>query len=79
MIYIIPKNKKTKERNIADDILAQKASRIALNTQLPEYERKDAKLVKGIMGMKSHFGMGSKKKNLKKCPARTQKNERNIL
>ena len=64
MIYII--KKKTKKKLIA------------LNPQLSEYERKDAKFVTGnIMGMKSHFGMGSK--NLKKCPTRTRKNERNIL
>ena len=63
--------KKTKERNIADDILAQAASKIALDPMIPEYEKKDAKLVTGIMGMKSHFGMGSK--NLKKPSMRAKK------
>ena len=38
---------------------------------IPEYEKKDAKLVTGIMGMKSHFGMGSK--NLKKPSMRAKK------
>ncbi len=59
------KMKSTKQRNIADDILANKASEIALNPNKPDYERKDAKLVTGVMAMKSRFGMG---KNLKKCP-----------
>ena len=59
------KYQKTKDRNIADDILAHEASQIALDENKPNYERKDAKLVTGIMAMKSRFGMG---KNLKKCP-----------
>ena len=60
-----------KEKNIAHDILAQKANSITLNPQLSEYDRKYSKLVTGIMGMKSHFGMCSK--NLKKCPFRARK------
>lgn len=54
------KYKTTKERNIADDILAQEASKIALDDSQPEYVRKDARAVTGIMGLKSRFGMGSK-------------------
>ena len=46
---------------VADDILDSKASQIALNPNLPDYERKDARLVTGIMGVKSRFGMGIKK------------------
>ena len=56
------KNKTTKARNIADDILAKQASEIALDPNEPEYVRNDAKLVTGIMGLKSRFGMGLKKK-----------------
>ena len=56
------KYKNTQARNVADDILASKASQIALNPNLPDYERKDARLVAGIMGVKSRFGMGIKKK-----------------
>ena len=55
------KYKNTKARNVADDILASKASQLALNPNLPDYERKDARLVTGIMGVKSRFGMGIKK------------------
>ena len=51
------KYKNTEARNVADDILASKASQIALNPNLPDYERKDARLVTGIMGVKSRFGM----------------------
>ena len=51
------KNKSTKERNVADDILANRASQIALDPNEPNYVRKDAKLVTGIMGMKSRFGL----------------------
>lgn len=52
---------KTKDRNISDDILAKQAAEIALDPSEPEYVRKDAKLVTGIMGMKSRFGMGMSK------------------
>ena len=55
------KYKNTQARNVADDILASKASQIALNPNLPDYERKDARLVTGIMGVKSRFGMRIKK------------------
>ena len=33
-----------------------------MNPNLPDYERKDARLVTGTMGVKSRFGMGIKKK-----------------
>jgi hypothetical protein len=52
------KYKKTKDRNVADDVLAQEASTIAIDESKPEYERKDARLVTGIMGTKSRFGLG---------------------
>ena len=48
MTYTIQKYKNTQARNVADDILASKASQIALNPNLPDYERKDARLVTGI-------------------------------
>ena len=51
-------HKKTKERNLADDVLAKAASEITLNENEPEYVKRDAKLVTGIMGLKSRFGMG---------------------
>lgn len=59
------KYKNTKERNAADDLLARRASEIALDPNEPDYERKDARLVTGVMGVKSRFGMGLSK-NLKK-------------
>ena len=62
MTYTIQSIKYT-SKNVADDILASKASQIALNPNLPDYERKDARLVTGIMGVKSRFGMGIKKKH----------------
>lgn len=55
------KHTKTKDRNISDDILAKQAAEIALDSSEPEYVRNDAKLVTGIMGMKSRFGMGLEK------------------
>ena len=63
MTYTIQSIKILKQEMYADDILASKASQIALNPNLPDYERKDARLVTGIMGVKSRFGMGIKKKN----------------
>ena len=53
--------KKTKDRNKADDILAKQASRIADDSSEPEYVRKDARLVTGIMGLKSRYGFGISK------------------
>ena len=52
----------TKERNIADDILAQEASTIAVDESKEEYERKDARLVTAIMSAKSRFGLGIESK-----------------
>jgi len=54
-------HKKTSERNIADDILANEASKIASDENQPEYVRKDARLVTGIMGLKSRYGFGISK------------------
>jgi transposase InsO family protein len=51
-------HKNVKERNVADDILAEEAAHIANDETRPEYERRDARLVTGIMGMKSRFGLG---------------------
>jgi len=56
MIFI----KDTNERNKADDVLARRASEIALDENEPEYVRKDSRLVTGAMGFKSRFGMGLK-------------------
>jgi len=53
--------KKTKDRNKADDVLAQEATRIANDPNEPEYVRKDARLVTGIMGLKSRYGFGISK------------------
>ena len=70
------KYKKTKDRNRADDILAQESSKIALDENKAEYERKDARLVTGIMGAKSRFGMGmATLKNLKDSVKRDNSNE----
>lgn len=55
------KYKSTKDRNKADDILANIASKIALDENEPEYEREHAKIVTAIMAAKSKFGMGSSK------------------
>jgi hypothetical protein len=69
------KIKSTKERNAVDDILAKRASEIALDPNEPEYVRKDARLVTGVMGMKSRFGMGLSSKNVRKSSLiRAQKN-----
>lgn len=55
------KYKRTKDRNKADDILANAASKIILDENKPEYERKDAKTVAAIMAAKSKLGMGMSK------------------
>lgn len=52
----------TKDRNRADDILANEATKISLDESKPQYERNDARLVTGVMALKSRFGMGLKKK-----------------
>ncbi len=46
-----------KDRNIADDVLANKASHIVMESNIPDYEKQDARLVTGIMATKSRFGM----------------------
>ena len=53
-------HKDVSERNKADDILARRATEIVMDENEPEYVRKDARLVTGVMGMKSRFGMGLK-------------------
>ena len=40
------------------DILANEASAIATDETKLDFERKDARLVTGIMGTKSRFGLG---------------------
>ena len=51
----------TKDRNRADDILAREATKISLDESKPQYERNDARLFTGIMGLESRFGTGLKK------------------
>jgi hypothetical protein len=51
----------TQTRNIADNILASTANVIANTTNDPQ-EAKDARLVEGVMSLKSRFGFGLKKK-----------------
>ena len=46
-----------RNRNKADDILANKASQIVMESDTPDYEKQDARLVTGIMATKSRFGM----------------------
>ena len=52
----------TKSRNVADDILAAEASKIALGPDVAEYEKKHARTVTAIMAAKSRFGLGLKKR-----------------
>jgi hypothetical protein len=59
---------KTKDRNHADDILAKRASEIALDPNEPEYVRRDAKLVNSIMAGKSYLSFGVPKKKVKVQP-----------
>ena len=44
-------------RNKADDVLANKASQIVMESDTPDYEKQDARLVTGIIATKSRFGM----------------------
>jgi hypothetical protein len=44
-------------RNKADDVLANKASQIVMDSSTPDYEKQDARLVTGIIATKSRFGM----------------------
>jgi len=46
-----------KDRNKADDVLANKASHIVMESNIPDYEKQDARLVTGVMATKSRFGM----------------------
>ena len=46
-----------RNRNKADDILANKASQIVMESDTPDYEKQDARLVTGIIATKSRFGM----------------------
>jgi hypothetical protein len=56
----------TNDRNNADDVLAQQTTVIAVDENEPAYVRKDARLVTGIMGIKSRFGLGMLKKKRSK-------------
>ena len=51
----------TKNRNIADNELAQEANKLANDINQPEYVRNDAKKVAALMSAKSWLGMGNKK------------------
>ncbi len=46
-----------KDRNKADDVLANKASQIVMESNTPDYEKQDARLVTGIIATKSRFAM----------------------
>jgi len=56
---------KTKDRNIADDILAKKAADIALDPNELEYVKSHAKLVNAIMTGKSWAGLGIPKNGVR--------------
>ena len=53
------KSKDTKNRNIADNELAEEANRLANDINQPEYVRSDAKRVAALMSTKSWLGMGN--------------------
>jgi hypothetical protein len=53
------KNTDTKNRNIADNELAEEANRLANDMNQPEYIRNDAKRVAALMSTKSWLGMGN--------------------
>jgi hypothetical protein len=55
-------NSDTKNRNVADDILAKSAMDIVNDVNEPAYERQQARTVAAIMAGKSRFGLGSKLK-----------------
>ena len=55
------KNTDTKNRNIADNELAEEANRLANDINQPEYVRNDAKRVAALMSTKSWLGFGNKK------------------
>ena len=48
----------TAGRNAADDVLAAAASKIALDENVPDWEKKDARTVTAIMSAKSRLGLG---------------------
>jgi len=50
----------TAERNHYDDVLSAEASKLALNENIPDYERKDARFVNAVIAAKSRFGLGFK-------------------
>ena len=66
MTHTIQSIKIHKQEMLQMIYLLVRASQIALNPNLPDYERKDARLVTGIMGVKSRFGMGIKKNSTMK-------------
>ena len=67
-------NSDTKNRNVADDILAKDAIDIANNVNDPAYERQQARSVAAIMATKSRFGLGSKSKKKVRFLTPWQKN-----
>ena len=46
-----------KDRNKADDVLANKAAQLVMDNRTPDYEKQDGRLVTGIIATKSRFGM----------------------
>ena len=46
-----------KARNKADDVLASKAAQIVMDSNTPDYEKQDGRLVTGIIATKSRFGL----------------------
>ena len=50
--------KDTKDRNISDVALAHKADEIARDSNFDNVQRKDARLISGIMKTKAHLGFG---------------------
>ena len=62
-------NKDIKDRNISDVALAHRADEIANDSNFDDVQRKDARLISGIMKAKAHLGFGVKtneNKNTKK-------------
>lgn len=53
------RNNDTKNRNLADNILAQEANRLANDMSQPEYVRNDSKRVAALMSTKSWLGFGN--------------------
>ena len=67
-------NKDTKDRNMSDVALAQRADEIARDLNFDDVQRKDARFISGIMKTKAHLGFGvkasdnPKSKNSKRRP-----------